>query len=126
MSDAKYPEVDVEVSESGSNLSFGQKQLLCIARAVLRNCKVLLLDEATSGIDLATDSLIQETIRTQFQDRTVLTVTHRIETILGGDRVLVLDDGQVSEFDHPQKLLQNSNSMFSQLVERMRSGREDL
>eukprot|EP00924_Labyrinthula_sp_SR-Ha-C_P003457 augustus_masked-scaffold_15-processed-gene-10.53-mRNA-1 protein AED:0.02 eAED:0.03 QI:0/-1/0/1/-1/1/1/0/1410 len=112
--------LDMYIQEGGSNFSFGQRQLICIARAVLRDCKILLLDEATSGIDLATDRAIQEAINTEFKNSTVLTVAHRIETILGGDKVLVMDAGKVAEYGEPKQLLEDPNSKFSGLVNKMR------
>ncbi|XP_037958175.1 multidrug resistance-associated protein 1 isoform X4 [Teleopsis dalmanni] len=101
-----------EISEGGENLSVGQRQLVCLARALLRKTKVLVLDEATAAVDLETDDLIQKTIRTEFKDCTVLTIAHRLNTILDSDKVIVLDRGQITEFDSPTALLSNPNSAF--------------
>ncbi len=98
--------LDAVLGEAGSNLSSGQRQLLCMARALLRKAKVLVLDEATSNVDTASDALIQETVRAAFADCTVLTIAHRLHSILDSDRILVLEDGRVKEFDTPENLLQ--------------------
>ncbi|KAM4525784.1 ATP-binding cassette sub-family C member 3 isoform 2-T2 [Fundulus diaphanus] len=97
--------LDMECSEGGENLSVGQRQLVCLARALLRKTRILVLDEATAAIDLETDDLIQSTIRIQFQDCTVFTIAHRLNTIMDYTRVLVLDKGQIAEFDTPTNLL---------------------
>ncbi|XP_066545949.1 multidrug resistance-associated protein 1 isoform X1 [Amia ocellicauda] len=94
-----------ECSEGGENLSLGQRQLVCLARALLRKTKVLVLDEATAAVDLETDDLIQSTIRSQFEECTVLTIAHRLNTIMDYTRVLVLDKGQIVEFDSPSSLI---------------------
>uniref|UniRef100_A0A2M4AR42 Putative abc transporter c family member n=2 Tax=Anopheles triannulatus TaxID=58253 RepID=A0A2M4AR42_9DIPT len=101
-----------EVTEGGENLSVGQRQLICLARALLRKTKVLILDEATAAVDLETDDLIQRTIRTEFKDCTVLTIAHRLNTILDSDKVIVLDKGQIVEFAPPNELLQTKSSAF--------------
>ncbi|ENN80486.1 hypothetical protein YQE_03090, partial [Dendroctonus ponderosae] len=101
-----------EISEGGDNLSVGQRQLVCLARALLRKTKVLILDEATAAVDLETDDLIQRTIRTEFKDCTVLTIAHRLNTIMDSDRVIVLDKGKVVEFDSPANLLKRPESIF--------------
>ncbi|XP_043474514.1 multidrug resistance-associated protein 1 isoform X1 [Leptopilina heterotoma] len=101
-----------EVSEGGDNLSVGQRQLICLARALLRKTKVLILDEATAAVDLETDDLIQRTIREEFKECTVLTIAHRLNTILDSDRVIVLDKGTIVEFDSPSNLLQRRDSLF--------------
>ena len=98
--------LDAVLGEAGSNLSSGQRQLLCMARALLRKAKVLVLDEATSNVDTASDALIQETVRAAFADCTVLTIANRLHSILDSDRILVLEDGRVKEFDTPENLLQ--------------------
>ena len=104
--------LDYQVSEGGGNLSVGQRQLLCLARACLRKTKILLLDEATAAVDLETDDLIQATIRSEFSSSTILTIAHRLNTIMDSDRVLVMDDGHVAEFDSPQNLLEKEGSVF--------------
>jgi len=108
--------LDYQVAEAGENLSVGQRQLICLARALLRKKKILVLDEATSGVDLETDSLIQNTIKQEFNDCTILTIAHRLHTILDSDRVLVLDAGQVAEYDSPKTLLANDQSIFYSLA----------
>ncbi|XP_058980629.1 multidrug resistance-associated protein 1 isoform X7 [Musca domestica] len=101
-----------EITEGGENLSVGQRQLVCLARALLRKTKVLILDEATAAVDLETDDLIQKTIRSEFADCTILTIAHRLNTILDSDKVIVLDKGEISEFDSPNNLLNNPQSAF--------------
>ncbi len=113
------------ISDQGSNLSAGQQQLICVARALLRGSKVILLDEATANVDSATDTLIQETIQTAFKGATTLTIAHRLDTVMVSDRILVMDDGKVSEFDTPANLLKNEHGIFYGLVEEWKSNNED-
>ncbi|GAB6029961.1 hypothetical protein CHUAL_005656 [Chamberlinius hualienensis] len=100
------------ISEGGENLSVGQRQLVCLARALLRKSKILVLDEATAAVDLETDGLIQATIRKEFGDCTVLTIAHRLNTIMDSNKVIVLDHGIIKEFDSPENLLQQKDSIF--------------
>ncbi|XP_030058790.1 ATP-binding cassette sub-family C member 2 [Microcaecilia unicolor] len=102
-----------EVTEGGENLSVGQRQLLCLARALLRKSKILILDEATAAVDLETDNLIQMTIRNEFSNCTILTIAHRLHTVMDYSRVMVLDAGKVVEFDSPEKLLQQQGPFSS-------------
>uniref|UniRef100_A0A8C6UBS9 ABC-type glutathione-S-conjugate transporter n=1 Tax=Neogobius melanostomus TaxID=47308 RepID=A0A8C6UBS9_9GOBI len=101
-----------ECSEGGENLSLGQRQLVCLARALLRKTKILVLDEATAAVDLETDMLIQSTIRTQFEDCTVLTIAHRLNTIMDYTRVIVMDRGHISENDSPANLIAQRGQFY--------------
>ncbi|KAF0712965.1 hypothetical protein As57867_004567, partial [Aphanomyces stellatus] len=114
--------LEFQVAEKGSNLSVGQRQLLCIARALLRHSRVVVLDEATANIDLESDRLIQQTIKECFKDVTMLTIAHRLDTIIDSDRILVLDHGNVVEYDAPSVLLANDNSAFAQLAKQAHIG----
>ena len=119
-------DLDAPVSEYGENLSAGTKQMLVLGRALLRQCRILLLDEATSNVDYETDKMIQKTLREAFPGCTILTIAHRIDTILDSDKILVMKDGLVAEFAPPQELLQDESSTFSEIVRHSKnSGKEE-
>ncbi|XP_044598198.1 probable multidrug resistance-associated protein lethal(2)03659 [Cotesia glomerata] len=109
--------LDEHINEGGSNLSVGQRQLVCLARAIVRNNKILVLDEATANVDPRTDEFIQKAIKRKFADCTVLTIAHRLNTVMDSDKILVMDAGSVVEFDHPYILLQNENGKLSNLIQ---------
>ncbi|XP_074031346.1 probable multidrug resistance-associated protein lethal(2)03659 [Leptinotarsa decemlineata] len=113
--------LDSKMSEGGSNFSVGQRQLLCLARAIIRNNKILVLDEVTTNVDPQTDALIQSTMKKKFANCTVLTIAHRLHTIMDSDKVLVMDAGELVEFDHPYVLLLNENGVFYGLVKQIGS-----
>ena len=93
------------VAESNNLFSVGQKQLICLARAILQKTKILVLDEATANVDLETDNVIQQKLRSSFESSTVILIAHRLATVIDSDRILVMDKGRGEEFDHPYKLL---------------------
>lgn len=109
--------LDFFVNEGGTNFSAGQRQLICLARAIIRNNRILVLDEATANVDPQTDSFIQGTIRTKFKQCTVLTIAHRLNTIMDSDMVLVMEAGEMVEFGHPHVLLQNTEGNFYKMVQ---------
>jgi len=108
--------LDCKIAAGGENLSAGQRQLVCVARALVRNASCVILDEATACVDRENDKLIQETIRTALADTTVFSIAHRLDTIIDFDKVLVVDAGHVAEYDTPANLLRNQDSIFSGLV----------
>ncbi|XP_018439514.1 ABC transporter C family member 6 isoform X2 [Raphanus sativus] len=112
----KELKLDSPVSENGQNWSVGQRQLVCLGRVLLKRSKVLVLDEATASVDTATDNLIQETLRQHFTDCTVITIAHRISSVIDSDMVLLLDQGLIKEHDSPARLLEDKSSSFSKLV----------
>jgi len=114
------------VAEGGENFSQGQRQLLCIARSLLRKPKILVMDEATASIDNETDGIIQRMIRENFQDATVLTIAHRLNTIMDSDRILVLDNGHIAELDTPENLLAKESGHFKAMVEKSQSAHTDV
>jgi ABC-type multidrug transport system fused ATPase/permease subunit len=105
------------ISRGGSNLSQGEKQLICLARAILTRPKILVLDEATSAVDMETDALIQRSIREEFRDSTVLVVAHRLSTVADFDKILVLSDGNIVEYDEPRALAQKKGSFWEMVKE---------
>ncbi|XP_005105556.2 canalicular multispecific organic anion transporter 2 [Aplysia californica] len=108
--------LDYDCGDSGKHLSVGQRQLVCLARCLLRHSRFLVLDEATAAVDTETDQLIQATLRSEFNQCTVISIAHRLDTVLDYDRVMVLDQGKIAEFDAPSKLLARPDSMFFQLA----------
>jgi ABC-type multidrug transport system fused ATPase/permease subunit len=113
-----FGSLDTKVEENGSNFSVGQRQLICIARALLSGSHIIIMDEATAAVDVETDSMIQRSFREDFKSATCLTIAHRLNTIMDSDRVLVMDDGKVAELASPTELLKNENSLFRKLVDR--------
>ncbi|CAN1290509.1 ABC transporter C family member 3 [Linum perenne] len=112
----KEKKLDSSVTENGENWSMGQRQLVCLGRVLLKKSKVLVLDEATASVDTATDNLIQHTLRQHFFDCTVITIAHRITSVLDSDMVLLLNHGLIEEYDTPTRLLENKSSSFAKLV----------
>jgi ABC-type multidrug transport system fused ATPase/permease subunit len=111
--------LDTHISEGGKNLSLGQRQLICLARALLKKSRILVLDEATSSVDARTDQEVQETIRREFVDKgvTVITVAHRLDTVLGYDKIAVLGAGQILEYGTPAELLRTPRGELRRLVD---------
>lgn len=116
--------LDERVEEDGCNFSVGQRQLVVIARALLSECSIVLMDEATAAIDVDTDQKIQKAIRSEFSNATVITVAHRLNTIMDADLILVMDDGKMAEFDNPGALLEKEQGIFRGLVEAYESSHE--
>ncbi|KAI8906011.1 P-loop containing nucleoside triphosphate hydrolase protein [Gorgonomyces haynaldii] len=112
----KADNLEMTVTENGSNWSTGQRQLICLARAMLRDCKILLLDEATASVDLDTDAFIQEAIRKDFKS-TIITIAHRLNTVADYDKIMVLDHGQIVEFDTPKQLLEKRGHFYAMVME---------
>jgi ATP-binding cassette subfamily C (CFTR/MRP) protein 4 len=111
--------LDVEVADKGANFSVGQRQLICLARALLKKTKILLMDEATASVDFDTDALIQTTVRSAFKHATVLTIAHRLATVIDSDRILVMNDGLVKEYAAPSKLLDDTGTQFHDMVRQL-------
>lgn len=109
--------LDAMVSEGGSNFSVGQRQLLCLARAILTKTSILVLDEATANVDTQTEASLTNALRKNFRDATVIAVAHRLDTVKDCDRILVLGDGRILENGSPEELLRLKNGHFSSLVE---------
>ena len=108
-------QLEFKLKESGTNLSVGERQLVCLARALVQKSKIIIMDEATANVDFKTDRLIQEVIRDKFKDSTVLTIVHRLNTIMDYDRVLVLDGGRMVEFDKPEVLIRKGG-LFAEMI----------
>ncbi|CAG8459975.1 16431_t:CDS:10 [Acaulospora morrowiae] len=107
-----FTDLYTPVSEGGKNFSQGQRQLLCLARALLRRSKIIVMDEATASIDFSMDEKIQKMIRTEFEDCTIMCIAHRLRTVIDYDKILVLDNGNIVEFDSPYNLIANPESLF--------------
>ncbi|XP_014227213.1 probable multidrug resistance-associated protein lethal(2)03659 [Trichogramma pretiosum] len=114
--------LEMRVMEGGTNFSVGQRQLLCLARAIVRNNKILVLDEATANVDPRTDELIQKAIRRKFANCTVLIIAHRLNTVMDSTKIIVMDAGRVVEFDHPYKLLQRNDGVLYGMVQQTGAG----
>lgn len=110
-----FKDLTTAVTEGGKNFSQGQRQLLCLARALLKRSRVVLMDEATASVDFETDKAIQKTISTEFADSTILCIAHRLHTVIEYDRILVLDKGNIVEFDSPLKLIEDTESVFHKM-----------
>lgn len=108
-------QLNSEISENGENLSMGERQLISIARSILKPTRIVLVDEATANIDVKTESIIYKAMNEAFKNSTVITVAHRLNTVINSDRILVLEGGLLKEYDNPQVLLKNPNSFFASL-----------
>ncbi|CAG9826345.1 unnamed protein product [Diabrotica balteata] len=111
-------ELDSKIMASSSSLSLGQKQMFCVARAILSNAKIIVLDEATANMDNETQTLVNKSIKDNFSACTILTIAHRLENIVDSDKILVMDRGEVREYDNPEQLLKNKESYFSKMVQK--------
>ncbi len=109
--------LSTKISDGGSNFSMGQRQLICLARAILKNNRILISDEATANVDQETDNLVQRTIRSRFADCTVIAIAHRLHSILDSDRIMVMDAGRIAEFDTVENLMKIPNGIFLKLFQ---------
>lgn len=112
-----FTDLESPVSEGGQNFSQGQRQLICLARALLKRNRIVLMDEATASVDFETDEAIQKTIATEFADCTILCIAHRLRTVIEYDKILVLDQGEIAEFASPLVLLNTPDSIFNKMCE---------
>mmetsp|Transcript_19231 Transcript_19231/g.17052 ORF Transcript_19231/g.17052 Transcript_19231/m.17052 type:complete len:133 (+) Transcript_19231:685-1083(+) len=108
--------LNMKITAKGGNLSSGEKQLICICRSILRKSKIVIMDEATASIDVNTEKIVQKLILEEFKHSTVITVAHRLNTVIKSDKILVLGYGEVIEYDTPHNLVSNPNSMFSSIL----------
>lgn len=113
-----FSSLSSQVEDGGLNFSIGQRQLICLARAIIRKNKILILDEATSNMDPKTDEVMQEIIRNNFSDYTIITIAHRLNTVIDSDKVLVVDSGRIVQFGPPTILMKDKEGMFFKLVEK--------
>jgi len=118
--------LDTVIEDEGSNLSVGQRSLVSLARALVKDTKVLILDEATASVDYETDRKIQDTISTEFEDRTILCIAHRLQTIIGYDRICVMDAGRIAEFDTPTRLYHMEDGIFRGMCDRSQISIQDI
>ncbi|ELU39861.1 ATP-binding cassette transporter YOR1 [Rhizoctonia solani AG-1 IA] len=118
--------LDTVIEEEGGNLSVGQRSLVSLARALVKDSKIIVLDEATASVDYETDKNIQDTISREFADKTLLCIAHRLKTIIGYDRICVLDAGQIAEFDSPMALYKRTDGIFRSMCERSSITAEDI
>jgi len=118
--------LDTVIEDEGGNLSVGQRSLVSLARALVKDSKVLILDEATASVDYETDRKIQDTIATEFDDRTILCIAHRLQTIIGYDRICVMDAGRIAEFDTPKRLYDMEDGIFRGMCDRSKISLEDI
>ena len=117
-------QLEFTLKESGTNLSVGERQLVCLARALVQRSKIIIMDEATANVDFKTDRLIQKVIRDKFKDSTVLTIAHRLNTVMDYDKVLVLEGGRVVEFDKAEVLIRNEG-LFAEMVRSQNQSTKD-
>ena len=110
--------LDFKIKENGKNLSVGEKQLICICRAILRRSKIIVMDEATASIDFQTEEIIQNAINEIMKNSTVLTIAHRIKTIIKYDKILVLENGEIKDFDSPEILKNKKDGIFYELYKK--------
>ena len=115
--------LEQQIEEKGQNLSSGERQLICICRAILRKNKIVLMDEATANIDIKTEQIIQKLIHERFEDATVITIAHRLNTVISSDKVLVLSKGEVAEYDVPKKLMEDKSSIFYSFVKKLHNNK---
>ena len=115
--------LEQQIEEKGQNLSSGERQLIWICRAILRKNKVVLMDEATANIDIKTEQVIQKLIHEKFEDATVITIAHRLNTVISSDKVLVLSKGEVAEYDSPKILMEDRSSIFYSFVKKLNKGK---
>jgi len=117
--------LEMMIDQGGGNLSVGQKQLICVARAFIKKPKVLVMDEATANIDEKTDQMVQDLIKSEFKDTTVITIAHRLNTIIQYDNLIVLKEGKLEQYDNPLNLLNDENGYFCNLVKESGQGYYD-
>ena len=111
--------LDQHIDSRGTNLSSGEKQLIWICRAIIRNSKIIVMDEATANIDTKTENTIQTLVNNRFRDATVITIAHRLNTIINSDKILIIDDGMVAEYDSPKVLMKDKASLLSSLIKKV-------